>query len=114
MVTFIYRTSVITSIKASANVKLYGTIDLIISSIQSDIRGGNAVSAMSGQGSIDSTDYRWTSRLQKQSPPRPRFSAEDGKWLTQPIKYYLWSVSLTVLSENVEKEFTFKEVSWKK
>jgi len=110
--TFVYRTSVISSIKASKSVKLSGSVNLIASTIKNKIRNTNATSPLTGEGSIDGVNYKWHTELLSNKGAPPRFDAEGGSFESQQSKFFLWQVQLTVTYKTLSKNFQFKEVSW--
>jgi len=111
--TYVYRTAVLSSTKASNSVKLSGSVGLILTSIQSRIRGNHATEPMSGQGVINGVKYQWQSTLINNKPAPPRFNAGDGSFQPQASRYFLWQVNLSVQHNTLVKSYEFQEVSWR-
>ena len=113
IMTLVYRTAVLSSGKATNNVKISSTVTMVMSNIKSHIRGGNALKPLSGNGNIDGIEYQWQSTLLKKASPPKRFNPDEGKWLVQPERYYFWQVALTLTYGSLTKSYKYNEVSWK-
>jgi len=110
--TFVYRTAVISSIKASNSVKLSGSVDLIISNIKNTIRNGNTISPLAKSGKVAEVTYQWQTHLLANKAAPARLNAESGTSLAQPKRFYLWQVDLTLKYQTLTKRYQFKEISW--
>jgi prepilin-type N-terminal cleavage/methylation domain-containing protein len=110
--TIIYRTAAISSISASDNVKLNGSIGFIMNEIKSKVRGDNAIAAKSGKGIISNTEYEWYTELEQLKSAAPRFDIDNGSWVTEPPRFYLWNVYLNVSYKGRKLDFQYKEISW--
>lgn len=113
LLTFVYRTAILSSEKASNNVKINSMVTLIVSGVQSQIRGTNTKESLSGAGRIHGVDYQWQSSLLKRSSPPERFDVDSGRLITPPERYYLWQVDLTLTYGSLVKDYHYTEVSWK-
>lgn len=113
LLTFVYRTAVLSSGKAANNVKITSTVTMVMSNIQSHIRGANALTPLSGNGRIDDVEYQWQSTLLKKASPPKRFDPDEGKWVTEAERYYFWQVDLTLTYGSLVKDYRYNEVSWK-
>lgn len=113
LLTFVYRTAVLSSGKAANNVKINSMVTLIVSNVKTQIRGTNAITPLSGTGSIHDINYQWQSSLLKKSSPPKRFDIDAGNWITPPERYYFWQVDLTLTYGSLVKNYQYTEVSWK-
>tara|TARA_R110000787_G_scaffold189130_1_gene300821 strand:- start:441 stop:869 length:429 start_codon:yes stop_codon:yes gene_type:complete len=113
LLTFVYRTAVLSSGKAANNVKITSTVTMVMSNIQSHIRGANALKPLSGSGRIDGVEYHWQSSLLKQAPAPKRFDPDEGKWVAGVVRYYFWQVNLSLTYGSLVKDYHYNEVSWK-
>lgn len=112
--TLVYRTAALSSGKASDNVNFSSSVGLIFNTIQRQVRGGNVTEPMTGEGSIAGVDYRWSSTLDKKKGAADRFDIDEGKWMKQPDRFYLWNIELIVESGSRQRVYQFKELSWEK
>jgi prepilin-type N-terminal cleavage/methylation domain-containing protein len=110
--TMVYRTAVISSIKASSNVNFSSNVGLIMNTIQGHIRNGQLSDETSGEGAVDGASYTWSTRLIENKGAAKRFDVDEGMWVDQPKKFYLWHVELVVEQENRTRVYHFKELSW--
>ena len=111
--TFVYRTAVLSSSKAANSVKLSGSVGLILTTIQSKIRGSNTTVPLAGAGVINEVNYSWQSTLVENKAAPPRFNSGDGNFQSQDYRYFLWQVNLTVSFSTKTKTYEFQEISWK-
>jgi type II secretory pathway pseudopilin PulG len=112
--TLVYRGAALSSQKAADNVEFSASVGLIFNTIQSQIRGANAVEPLSGEGVIDNVTYHWTSRLIERKGAADKLNPESGEWQPQPERFYLWNIELIVERENKQRRYIYKELSWGK
>lgn len=112
--TMVYRTAALSSSKASDNVNFSGTVGMIFNTIQGHVRGGNATKPMNGSGNLADVDYRWSTELIDKKGASEKFDIDEGKWMEQPIRFYLWQVELTVTKDNKVRVYHYKELSWER
>lgn len=113
VMTFIYRTAVISSIKASDNVNISGSMELIVATIQSKIRSVNSTNEMSGKGVIDDVEYHWHTTLIANKGAPSSFESESGALVENKKNFYLWQVDLTLNSKSLIKDYQYNEISWR-
>lgn len=112
--TMVYRTAALSSGKASDNVEFSASVGMIFNTIQGHVRGGNATEAMSGDGHLASVDYRWTTELITKKGAAEKFDIDEGEWVEQPVRFYLWNVELIVTRGSKERIYNYKELSWER
>ncbi|WP_448552116.1 PilW family protein [Thalassotalea montiporae] len=111
--TFIYQTAARSSLVASRNIELHSNIGLLLNDVKSELRTKGVTEPKSKSGQFGAISYSWQSELIKAAPPPDRFNPEKGLWEKQPVKFYLWQVTLNVYSGQASKTFVFNELSWK-
>jgi prepilin-type N-terminal cleavage/methylation domain-containing protein len=111
--TLIYRTAAISSLTASDNVKLNGSVGFIMNDIKSQVRGNNATTELSGKGILSGVEYAWRTELEQLKSAPPRFDTDAGWLKNQPKRFYLWNVKLNVSYKGRQLDFVYKEISWK-
>ena len=111
--TFIYQTAARSSLIASKNIELHSYIGLLLNDVKSELRAKGVIEPRSKSGQFGAINYSWYSELVKAAPPPDRFNPEKGQWEKQPVKFYLWRVTLNVDSGETSKTFVFNELSWK-
>jgi type II secretory pathway pseudopilin PulG len=112
--TMVYRTAALSSGKASDNVNFSGTVGMIFNTIQGHVRGGNATEPMNGSGNLADVEYRWSTELIDKKGASEKFDIDEGEWMEQPIRFYLWQVELTVTKGNKVRVYHYKEFSWER
>ncbi len=112
--TMVYRTAALSSGKASDNVNFSGSVGMIFNTIQGHVRGGNATQPMSGSGNLADVNYSWSTQLIDKKGAAEKFDIDEGKWMEQPVRYYLWNVELIVTKGNKERIYNYKELSWER
>ncbi|MGI2120357.1 PulJ/GspJ family protein [Shewanella oncorhynchi] len=112
--TMVYRTAVISSLKASGNVTFSSNVGLIINTIQGNIRNTHLSEPSSGEGTVGGVNYKWSTSLIENKGAAKRFDVDEGMWVEQPKKFYLWNVELVVEQGNKTRNYHFKELSWTK
>ena len=110
--TLIYRTAAISSITASDNVKMNGSIGFIMNDIKSKVRGSNAILAQNDKGIVSGVEYTWHTQLNKFKSAPPRFDVDNGTWKKPPPRFYLWDVYLNVSYKGRQLDIQYKELSW--
>ncbi|WP_076410993.1 PilW family protein [Shewanella sp. UCD-KL12] len=112
--TMVYRTAALSSGKASDNVEFSASVGMIFNTIQGHVRGGNATEAMSGDGHLAGVDYRWSTELITKKGAAEKFDIDEGDWVEQPVRFYLWNVELIVSQGSKERVYNYKELSWER
>jgi prepilin-type N-terminal cleavage/methylation domain-containing protein len=110
--TLVYRTAAISSMKASSNVNFSSNIGLIMNTIQGQIRNNNITEETMGSGVVGGASYQWSTKLIENKGAAKRFDVDEGMWVEQPKKFYLWHVELVVEQEQRIRTYHFKELSW--
>ena len=113
-VTLIYRGALLSSTKANQEMASTSVVPVILQHIRSQIRanGNNEAEELSGSGEEWEVNYNWQAVIKSYKPAPPIFDVDSGQYVTQPLKYKLWQVELTMNTQGTERSYSYEELSW--
>jgi type II secretory pathway component PulJ len=115
LISMIYRGAYLSSEKATRHVNISKVIPAVLSTIEYEIQQhsltSSATKIMQESRAWD-VHYKWQASIIESKAAPSRYDVDEGKFTTEPEKYKLWLVNLTLTSQGLTKEYSFKEVSW--
>jgi len=113
VISLIFKTSYVTSEKATKHVEQAGVIKALVTSIQVTIREDTRqnTNSLKGSGVIWGVQYQRQAELIANKAPPNKFDASTGNMESYSARYKLWGVVLTV-GENNKRKFEYNELSW--
>ena len=114
MVSLVYRGAFLSSEKANNHITITGVLPSVLSTIKQSIRnkGNSTANQLSDKNSTWGVDYHWNANLiENKSAPR-KLDPFTQQLDNPPLKYKLWLVHLTLVTNGLTKEYNFNELSW--
>lgn len=113
IVTIGYRGAFISSEKSNQQIKLNRVVTLIIDEVRQKIRNINFDDVtLNGSGEVFEIKYSWTAELIKHEAAPKKLNVDSGGYITPPLKYKLWDVTLDVNFLSLKKIYKYQELSW--
>ncbi len=108
-----YRGALLASDRANYNVSLSGTMPMILTSVQLDIRSDQSQTLqLNGSGTSWGVDYEWSAEL-LEFKAAPAQIDLDLQTIVQPNpRFKLWGVTLVTQYQGFERTYRYNELSW--
>lgn len=111
--TMLYRNAVTASIRAQDRIELTKAAPFVLEEIRYQLRTkGRELESFSGNGRVFEMEYTWRAQvIQRGSPPR-EIDLSSGEYVEQPIRFKLWSISVSLIQKGYQLDKEFIEVTW--
>ena len=108
--TLVYRGALIASEKAEKSILLTRYVSFIRQKVSDDFRQSSAPSLRRNSGKFGSIEYEWLATLTHVGQPSAIVLEDSGR--SEDLKYYLWSIELTLRNGSQVRDYEFTEISW--
>jgi Tfp pilus assembly protein PilV len=114
MVSMVYRGAFLSSEKANSHIVISGVLPSILANIRASIRqqGNSNSTQISEKKATWDVDYQWQAELVSNKGAPKKLDPVTHQLTTQPLKYKLWQVNLTLNYKNLTQQHQFNELSW--
>jgi type II secretory pathway pseudopilin PulG len=108
-----YKTSVNNSDRAATVLENYATVPYLTETIAHYLHQSNPNEVIEQEGVLDERRFSWRAEVAERGRAPERMSADSGDFETQPERFYLWNVELTLYVSNERAEtFSYQELTW--
>ena len=108
--TLVYRGALLASEKAEKSILLTRYVSFIRQKVSDDFRQSSAPSLRRNTGKFGSIEYEWLATLTHVGQPSVIVLEDSGR--SEDLKYYLWSIELTLRNGSQVRDYAFTEISW--
>lgn len=113
-VSMIYRGAYLSSDQANQHIITQAALPSILANVRNDIRAQNSneQKELIGEGNSWNTAYKWKATLILFKSAPEKLDPDSSDSVVPPLKYKLWDVTLILKTDEMEKNYKYKELSW--
>ncbi|WP_158089094.1 type II secretion system protein [Cognaticolwellia mytili] len=114
LVSMVYRGAFLSSEKANSHIVIAGVLPSVLANIRTSIRqqGNSNSTQISEKNTTWDVNYQWQAELVSNKGAPKKLDPVTHQLTTQPLKYKLWQVNLTLSYKNLTQQHQFNELSW--
>ncbi|MGJ8680090.1 prepilin-type N-terminal cleavage/methylation domain-containing protein [Paraglaciecola sp.] len=112
--TLIYRSAMMSSLKAEKVITINGFVPFAVEDIEIQIREAMNPQklAFEGEGELLDITYTWQANQLLAKGATPRLGFGTNELIIQPPRYKLWRVNLTMTYSGMSRQFSYTEFSF--